>query len=105
MILRREIAKRVFRRQLRNLERNAKDEETRNAVSTVLRDPDLFEMSFDAAMGQYDPMELTDEGDPIFGEGTVLDAIKDFLSWIIDNQDSILSFIKAIISLFSEDGK
>lgn len=82
---RRSMATRAIKRQLRRARRQ-NDDQSAALYSEVLMDADKLEM-------------LVEDVDNRVGSDTPL---RDFFQWIIDNQDAILGFIKAIIDLFSD---
>lgn len=59
---------------------------------------DLIYLNFEDAIENSVTMSST----PILaaGDGTILDIFSNFAKWIIENQDTILAFIKAIMGLF-----
>ena len=67
----------------------------RKLLDHVMGDADLrilIEYSLEAEFGP----------EPVFGGGELpYRGIQDFLQWLLDNQESIIAFIKAIISLFT----
>lgn len=61
-----------------------------------------FGASIDTAIMEASGPSLP--GDTAIGDGMVLDWLGNAVKWIIENQDAILAFVKAIIEIFAGFG-
>ena len=105
MIMRNDIAKRILRLRLRAIQFSLEGED-RAAASAALNDQDIFEVAFETAMYDFDPIDITEDGDLIFGDqDSMWDTVREFHGWVVTNQKVILAYIKATVSLFAQKEK
>jgi len=87
----------VFRRHLRKLFRLETEKKNKDSIRSILNDEDQFEMLFQAfVVDQYNVLEDS--------ETPILDAIKEFISFLIENREGLIELIKGIIDLFTGIG-
>ena len=85
---------RIFRRQLRKIAIRR----TNGAMEArqVLSDDDLFEIAFEGF--------LIEQGFQDVGSN-FLESLKDFLDFLIQNQEGLIEFIKSIVNLFNSQNE